>query len=238
MPPLPAVSDDVSEHIRDPRVDAWNEVPSGVAGSITPAVVEAIDLAQQTATDVANLSGSSKPSGNAADQLAAVGTISIERFIGLAAPLMATIGLYSLFGGLHDVASVYTKGDLSSDMYRFGLIGSSAPSLFKTMLGVSLITFAQITSNRRWVSWILCGVLAILSIAMFTLVPLFLLDSVQARGFLPPNFAGNVLLLSASFVTSFLIGSGTTFAVCAMTLRRHASFLATDKKTIAKAWDK
>ena len=228
------VTDNVTEHIRDPRVEAWNDVPSSVAGSIAPAVPDPVTLSDELT--FARSETVAQPA--AASALANVGTVTLEQFIGLAAPMMFVLGLYSSLAGVHEVLANFSKGDIGNAMYRFGLVGASAPSLFQVMLGVSLFTFAQITSRRRWLSFAMMFAFVVVAIVLLAAWPIFVLDAIQARPALPDNLSGNVLIASAAFVSAFLIGSSVTFGACAWTLRKHAAFLATDKKTIAKAWDK
>ncbi len=232
MSSIPAVTDPVSGHAPDPRVEAWNDVPSHVAGSIAPASPGALELADQAS------SNDSIASAGAASALASVGTVTLEQFIGLAAPLMAVIGLFSFIAGAHGVLANYRDGDIGSATYRFGMVGGAAPSLFPTMLGISLMTFAQITSRRRWMSRLMIVLFVVVGIVLLAAWPIFVLDAMQARPLLPDNLAGNVLIVSAVFVSAFLLGASATCAACAWVLRKHAAFLATDKKTIAKAWDK
>ena len=115
-----AVTENVSERVRDPRVDAWNDAPSGLAGTIEPTIPDG----PAPLEELASVHGEPE----AASALANVGRVTMEQFLGLAAPLMTVIGSYSMMAGVHEVLANFSKGDIGSAMYRFGLVGASAPS--------------------------------------------------------------------------------------------------------------
>ena len=96
MSSLPAVTEREAEEVRDPRVDAWNDVPSGLAGSISSNSMERD--ADHVATALSEPTAS-RGSASASERLANVGTVTIEQFVGLAATLMIALGLYSFVGG-------------------------------------------------------------------------------------------------------------------------------------------
>jgi hypothetical protein len=232
MSTSPLSSPNVPESFPDPSADAWNEGLGHGAGGMSPALLDTHALLGGLAT----LRDEPTSSAGAAEALENVGTVTLERFIGLAAPMMTMLGIYSVMAGTYEVLGTFSKGDIGDAMYRFGLIGASAQSLFKVMLGVSLITFAQITTRRRWLSLTLAILFGLLGVTMFAVAPLFVLDSMQARPNLPAYLTGKILVASTVFVTAFLVGASITFGGCAWTLRKHFAFLASDKHTIAKAW--
>lgn len=234
MSTSPVVTPNASEPVRDPRIDAWNEGPSPAPQALAPALTDPAAMLD----DLALPKGSALGATAAVAALEKVGVASVEQLLGLAAPMMVLLGLYSMLSGAYEVVATFNKGDVTDAMYRFGLVGQISPQLFKLIMGVCLITFAQLSTRRRWVSFALMGLFGLASVVILILCPLFLLDAIQARPNLPPQLAGKILLASAVFVSAFLAGASAAFGGCAWTLGKHAAFLATDKKTIAKAWDK
>lgn len=240
MTPLTTENPDVVARIRNPVVDAWNDAPLELNTARTlddglGALGPPHSLNQSTwDTDTT----AAPPDTRVPAQAVGIASVATDETLSRWVPVLGAVALFVCFAAVQEAITSGARGDLSSARFRFGIVGTSAPALFKLMLGVSLATVAVLATQRRILATIVSWMLRLQALVMLALVPIFLLDAIQVRPSLPDRLAGNAMIVNCAFVLLYFAGAAAVSIVCARALRSHARRFVVDKQAVAKAWDR
>ena len=114
--------------------------------------------------------------------------------------------------------------------------------MLKVTVAIVLVTVAIAFTERRRLSNICAGLLALTSALLLLLAPLFLMDALQVRLVLPTRMAGDVFVANVSFAIALVVLIRLVLFACAWTLRKTAQWLKLDlnspEKVVNREWDR
>ena len=128
----------------------------------------------------------------------------MEKLKHLATPLLL-LGVLMIGLPLVDLAGAVWPLGLGNAEWRFGAVGLLSNALLQPLLGSFILVMVATVGEKRWLQgamWIFNGLAAVF---LLTLVPLFLLDSLELRSRVPDgaNLAFDVAAARAVLVNGF-----------------------------------